>query len=111
MPFGDLTAKEQGVVLQCMKATAAHIEDWEKHTRLGLKPKELQSVIAKWPHIDDSKEDSDGFLAINNCLNEVCHGFRVAPEDWNRWFDLPEPEIKDVYQKWLRLRGLRGGIR
>lgn len=111
MPFEDLTSEDQLVVLQCMKATAAHVADSEKHSRLGLEPGELQSVIAKWPHIDDSSEQSDGFLAINNCLNEVCHGFRVAPEDWNSWFGFSESEIKVVYQKWLRLKGLAGGIR
>jgi hypothetical protein len=111
MPFGDLTSKEQLVVLQCMKATAAHVADSEKHSRLGLETDELQGVIAKWPQIDDSAENSNGFLAINNCLNEVCHGFRIAPDDWKNWFDSPESEIKIIYQKWLRLRGLSGGIR
>jgi hypothetical protein len=111
MPFEDLSSKEQLVVLQCMKATVAHVADSEKHSRLGLEPDELQAVIATWSHIDDSTEGSIGFLAVNNCLNEVCHGFRIPPDDWNNWFDLPKSEIEVVYQKWLRLRGLSGGVR
>jgi hypothetical protein len=111
MAFESLTSKEQEIVLRCLKATTGYIDDCEKHSRLGLEPDELQGVIERWPHIDDSTDGSNGFLAINNCLNEVCHGFRIHPDDWNNWFDVTESEIKVVYEKWLRLRGLRGGIR
>jgi len=53
----------------------------------------------------------NGFLAINNCLNEVCHGFRLTPEEWNRWFDAPISEIEATYRKWLTLKRTHGGIR
>src|SRR5215469_7723686 len=111
MGFAKLSAKDQGIVLQCMKAASAHIDDWEKHTRLGLEADDLQQEIVKWPNIDDRAENGNGFLAINNCLNEVCHGFRLAPEEWNRWFDAPISEIETTYRKWLSLRGTHGGIR
>ena len=111
MAFEALSAEEQGIVLRCMKATVAHIEDWEKHSRLGLKPDELQRIISEWPHIEDADEHGGGFLAINNCMNEVCHGFRIASEDWGTWFETPETRIKEVYLKWLALRNVSGGIR
>ena len=111
MAFESLSAKEQEIVLLCMKATAAYVDDWEKHTRLGLEPEELQRVIIEWPNIDDADENGNGFLAINNCLNEVCHGFPVALDHWNEWFDAPKPEVEPVYQKWLSLRRTLGGVR
>jgi len=49
MAIDRLSAKEQDIVLQCMKAAAAHVDDWEKHTRLGLEANDLQIEIARWP--------------------------------------------------------------
>jgi hypothetical protein len=36
MAIENLSAREQHIILQCMKATAAEIDDWEKHSRLGI---------------------------------------------------------------------------
>ncbi|UWZ85338.1 hypothetical protein [Occallatibacter riparius] len=94
-----------------MKAAAAHIHESEKHARLGLEPHELQDQIARWPNIDDHAENSIGFLAINNCLNEISHGLRLSAQEWDRWFDTPLDEIESTYDNWLRLKGTRGGIR
>jgi len=111
MAFKEMSAEEQRIVLACMKAASAYIDDWEKHSRLGLEPCELEQVIAKWPSIDDADESGSGFLAISNCLNEVCRGFRIAPEDWSRWFDMPMSTVEATYHKWLKLKGFSGGIR
>ena len=111
MGIKELTTKEQDIVLRCMKATAAHVDDWEKHMRLGLEADDLQIEIARWPNIDDYADGGNGFLAINNCMNEVCNGFRIAPAEWNRWFDSPKSEIEFTYRKWRELRGTQGGIR
>jgi len=111
MAFEALTSKEQDIVVRCMRATAAYIDDWEKHSRLGVEPQELQRVIGAWPKIDDASEDSNEFLAINNCLNEVCHGFEIASDEWSDWFDTPKSEIEAVYRKWLGIRRITGGVR
>jgi len=94
-----------------MRATAAEIDDWEKHSRLGIEAHDLQELIAKWPSIDDSDENGPGFLAINNSLNEVCHGFRLPPAEWSTWFDTTIDEIRLTYRKWLALKQTYGGIR
>lgn len=97
MSIESLSAKERNVVLRCMKATSAYIDDSEKHSRLGVDAEELQLVIAQWPDIDDGDESGTGFLAINNCMNEVCHGFRIEPSKWGLWFDTPMSEIESAY--------------
>jgi hypothetical protein len=101
-------------VLQCMRAVAdgPEIEDWEFHTRFGLDRTNLRRIISLWPDIDDSSENSDGFLAINNCLNEVCHGICISAADWPKWFTRPRDEVNQTYDKWLNLGKLpAGGLR
>jgi hypothetical protein len=88
--FETLSARGQEIVPRCMRATAAHAADSEKHARVGLEPEELQQVIEEWPNIDDADENGKGVLAINVCMNEVCQGFRIVPADWTTWFDSPK---------------------
>jgi hypothetical protein len=87
------------------------LDDWEKHSRLGLEADDLQQVIARWPNLDDRDENGNDFLAINNCMNEVCNGFQIASVEWSSWFDTPMSEIKSTCRKWLLLKGTFGGIR
>ena len=94
----SLSAKEQDIVLRCMKATSAHVNDWEKHSRLGLEADDLHQVIARWPNFDDRDENGNDFLAINNCMNEVCNGFQIASVEWSSWFDTPMSEIESTYR-------------
>jgi hypothetical protein len=114
MAFKELSPTEKEIVLQCMKAIVdgPEIEDWEFQTRLGIVRPTLRRIISLWPEIDDSSDDSDEFLAINNCLNEVCHGVNISATEWQEWFAQPKDEIKQTFAKWLRLRGSSsGGIR
>jgi hypothetical protein len=90
-----------------MKAIAdsPEIEDWEFQTRLGIVRPSLRRIISLWPAIDDSSDNSDELLAINNCLNEVCNGVEIPDTEWRKWFAQPKGEIMKTYNKWLRLRG------
>jgi hypothetical protein len=114
MAFADLSTSEQHIVLQCMKVIAdgSEIEDWEFHTRLGIVRPTLRRIISAWPAIDDRLDSSEEFLAINNCLNEICNGIEIADAEWGRWFAHPKDEVTKTYHKWLTLRGSSaGGIR
>jgi hypothetical protein len=111
MSIEGLSAKQRDIVLRCMKAAAAHVDDWEKHSRLGLQADDLQQVIARWPNINDGDEDGNDFLAINNCMNEVCHGLSIESAEWSTWFNTPMSDIESTYRTWLALRGVSGGIR
>ena len=111
MAIERLSAEERDIVLRCMKAAASHIDDWEKHSRLGLGANALQQVIARWPNINDRDEGGNEFLAINNSMNEVCYGFSIESAEWGNWFDTPMIDIESVYRKWLGLTGTTGGVR
>ncbi len=107
MAFKELSAAAKETVLQCMKAIAdgPEIEDWEFHARLGIVRATPRRIISSWPEIDDSSDNSDEFLAINNCLNEICSGVSIPTIDWRKWFGQPKDEITRTYQKWLKLEG------
>jgi hypothetical protein len=94
-----------------MRAIAAYIDESEIQTRLGIEADGLQRQIALWPEIDDRVEGGDGFLAINNSMNEVCHGIRIETLDWDNRFDTPMEDVVSAYRRWLALRGASGGIR
>lgn len=81
----QLNTQEQTIVLCAMQATAANVDDAEKHARLGITPDELARFIAAWPLLGN---DENAYLAVNNSLNEVCYGFGMEPGDWSKWFDV-----------------------
>jgi hypothetical protein len=111
MGIERLSVAEQRIILQCMKATAAYVDDGEKHSRLGIEANELKEMIAQWPNINDGDENGVGFLAINNSMNEVRNGFRIAPGEWKTWFDSTIGEVESTYRKWLAVNRTSGGIR
>lgn len=109
-----LSDLQRAAVLQCVRAIAESqlIEDWEIRTRLGISRETLSEILARWPNIDDTDDGSEEFLAINNCMNEVCHGVRISTEEWDRWFTVTRSQVLDSYRTWLTLRGnFSSGIR
>lgn len=53
MGIAELSAREKEIVLCCMKAAAAHIDDFEKQSRLGVDADCLRDLMIHWPEIDD----------------------------------------------------------
>jgi hypothetical protein len=88
MAFSDLGDVDEDVVRKCSVAIVEGpwIEDWEFQTRLGIDREALRELLAAWPQLHDAVEDAPARLAINNCMNEVCHGVPIASDEWNRWF-------------------------
>jgi hypothetical protein len=107
MSIEGLSHEDQESILQCMRAIAdgPYIEDWEIHTRLGITRESLRQIISLWPNIDDGFDHSDGFLAINNCMNEVCNGIHIPSEEWDSWFTRSKTQIMESYHKWLKRSG------
>jgi hypothetical protein len=113
MTLKDLPDAAQQLVLQCLKAVAEGdaIEDWEFHARLGITRSAVKRFISQWPVMNDGAQGSDEFLALNNCMNEVCRGIRMTPEEWMQRFTEPRDRILQTYENWILLAGqTRGGI-
>jgi hypothetical protein len=100
MPLSDLTLAEQEVVRQCLHAAAKgpFYPDWEFHTLFGVDRDAVVKVLAAWPRVDDSEEDT--LLAINNSMNLLFmypHGCEAV---WEDYFSVPLKEIERVFLKW-----------
>jgi hypothetical protein len=106
MAFRQLPRGDQEIVLECLEAIAegAGISEWEFSGRVGIKRATLRKIISEWPEIDDLRIESDGFLAINNCLNEACHGISIAPDEWGIWFSASKEKVKQTYHRWMQLQ-------
>jgi hypothetical protein len=114
MSLKSLSEEDKAAVLQCMTAIVGSqlIEDWETHPRLGLTRERLRKVISRWPQIDDSVIDSDAFLAIDNCMNEICSGVQIPPGPWDKRFKMTRSQVLDSYRKWsIRTANYSSGIR
>jgi hypothetical protein len=106
MYFSQLDEQEKQIVLTCMKAVLEDDElKFEHHSRLGIDEQELKEIIEKFPNIDDFDENSNETLAINNCLNEICHGIKFTESQWRKYFDCDREKIREVYEKWAKSRG------
>jgi hypothetical protein len=107
MTLSQLGEADKDVVRACMIAImeGPWIDDWEFQTRLGIDRDELRGLISAWPLLDDTAEDSPARLAINNCMNEVCHGVPIAAEQWDRWFIVSRDQIRATYARWAKLAG------
>ena len=106
MAFKKLSDNDKQIVLQCLNVTLnVNFFGDEFHTRLGIEPEDLAQVISAYPDIDDSDDNSNETLAINNCLNEICHGIRFTERGWRKLFTVSKSEVDEVYRKWAILRG------
>lgn len=100
MPLTDLTAHEQHVVLECLKASAEgpFFPDDEFRTIFGLRREDVQAVVARWPF--DDREDRDARLAINNAMNNLL-GYPHRQEDvWEDYISVPPQDVKRIFDKW-----------
>ena len=109
MAIQSLVANDQAIILQSMQAVSVLIDRLEMHSRLGVTREELQLVIAQWPNIDDRDQQSIGFLAVHNSLNEICHGLAVG--DWANLVHASPDEVRATYRNWLKIQDICGGIR
>ncbi len=102
----QLSAKDQQIILQCLNAILnGRFLEGEFHTRVGVEQEELAQIVAIYPNVSDSDDNSNESLAINNCLNEVCYGINFSNTEWSCWFNVSKAEIEEVFQRWAKFRG------
>jgi len=99
-----LTTEELEVVRRAMSATLQFFT-FDFETRLGVTPEAMGELLREWPNIDDSGDDSDACLAINNALNDLLHGVGVSDADAQRLVGADRDEMYRIYRKWSESRG------
>jgi hypothetical protein len=113
-PFRNLSYDERRAVWECMTAIfhGSFIGDFEFDARLAIDRPTFQAIMEDYPNLDDTDDDGPVAIAINNSINEICHGVRIGESEWKNWFGFSRDELNDVYRKWAHLRGWNsGGIR
>src|ERR1700736_1053947 len=96
-----LNGAEQEIVRRCLVAMldGDFIDDWEFQTRLGLSRDALRAIL-KRPELDNSSEEEDVQLAINNCMNELLNGLSISSAEWDQWLPMPKQEVERTFIKW-----------
>jgi len=98
LSFSD---KEKEIIRQSLNAILkGGFLEGEFHSRLGIDQEQLEQVVVAYPNLDDWDDTSTVALAINNCLNEVCHGIKFSPKQWSKWFEVSRSDVEEVYRKW-----------
>ena len=113
MALWALSDTDQQVIFQCLKAIleGPFIDGLEFQTRLGINRDELSQVVQAWPNVDDSNQDSVEALAINNCMNELCHGLNISDCQWSQWLGVDRRDVCEVYSRWASLNNYSRGLR
>lgn len=104
MTVAALTIDEREVIRRAMSATFEFF-DFDFDTRLGVTPETMRELIGDWPNVDDSRDDSDACLAINNALNDLLHGVGISDADARRLTGTNRDEMYRIYRKWAESRG------
>jgi hypothetical protein len=107
MSLQQMPSIDQNLIRKCLLSICdgPFLEDAEFHSRIGVERRELKKIMQEWPIFDDSDDDSDLAVAINNALNELCYGLPISSQDWANWIEVPQTDILRAYADWARLRG------
>jgi hypothetical protein len=104
MTLVSLTHDEREVVRRTILATFRYF-DFDFHTRLGIQPETMHSLLAAWPAIDDAKDDSEACLAINNSFNDLLRGVGIGENEAMNLVGVTRAEMERVHRKWAAARG------
>lgn len=108
MALKDLSSTDHDTIKRCLEFILRSRElDGEFQTRMGVNETMVEKLLIGWPEVDDTPDDSDEAVAINNALNEVVHGLRISDQDWSDWFDVSREDVKGAYHRWATSRGWR----
>lgn len=104
MTLSALTPQEREIVRRSMEATFQFF-DFDFHSRLGVEPEEMRSLLAAWPAVDDGNDGSLAALAINNSLNDLLNGTGISDVQALHHVGTSRAEMARVYRKWTAARG------
>jgi len=102
----ELSSSERDAIFQCLKyILESDALDDDFHPRTGLDRWELADTVSRWPELEDDNCEHADYLAVNNCLNEICHALHFSDTEWHKWFTVPHNAIRETFQHWLRTVG------
>jgi hypothetical protein len=104
MALASLTPEEREVVRRTMQAAFRYF-DFDFQTRLGIEPDAMRSLLAAWPIVDDTNDDSNACLAVNNSFNDLLHGVGISEAEALELVGVSRAEMGRVYRKWATARG------
>lgn len=100
MSLNDLTDREEGIILACLKASinGPFFPESEFHPIFGVYPKEIEEIISNWPNVDEDKIEVR--LAINNALNNLLSYPHKCEKYWPEFIPVSKKEIDRIFIKW-----------
>jgi hypothetical protein len=104
MPLADLTTPDREVIRRAMEASFQFF-DWDFQTRLGVTPEAMRALLGNWPNVDDTSDESDACLAINNAMNDLLHGVGISDQKALELIGVDRAEMLRVYRVWAEGRG------
>jgi hypothetical protein len=111
MTLKSLTSDELEVVRRAMLATFDYLT-FDFSSRIGIEANEMHDLLNKWPHVDDSEDESGACLAVNNSLNDFLHGIGISDTEALEKIGVDRAEMRRIYGKWSTSRGWdRTGVR
>ncbi len=60
----------------------------------------MHALLADWKNIDDSSNESDACLAVNNSFNDLLHGVGISEQQALALAGVSRAEIDRIYRKW-----------
>jgi hypothetical protein len=78
---------------------------WDFETRLGITSNSMRGLLKDWPDVDDTNDDSDACLAINNAMNDLLHGVGIDDQKAMELTGTDRAGMLRIYQKWSKSRG------
>jgi hypothetical protein len=104
MPLEALSTEEKDAVRRAISAMPG-VLTFEFEARMGITVESASSLLENWPEVDDSDDDSDACLAINNSLNDLLHGEGITETKCKELTGASREELWQIYRKWATSRG------
>ena len=79
--------------------------DRDYETRIGVAKEQCESLLEAWPNVDDSSDDSEVTVLVNNSLNDLLHGIGLSEHKIEERIGCSRDEMLKVYRKWATSRG------
>lgn len=104
MSIKALSIEEREAVRRAISAMPA-VLTFEYEARMGITEESASFLLDIWPEVDDSDDDSNACLAINNSLNDLLHGVGVSDAQCQEFTGVNRKELMRIYTKWATARG------